>query len=288
MRIRSVLLVLAAVASVAPASAAGPRNPADFAIAPPSAIDFPDHRRDAADLTVNITGPAGVYVANPGTYQVLVANTGTKSAAGVMLTIALPRTHTSPVVHVLGTLGARDGRCTPSGTNLSCPLGSMPKNTSTVVTFTIALPQSSAPLVVGATVVTSSAELSTTNNNDSDTAHLLHPLTTVSAGQTAHVEHCTGTGLTSFFECVLYPSSISSHDFQVLSGGTLAFIGAPASYWGTWSQSAGGDRLLLEYYDGTSNEATFDGYAVGNDCFEGVTVFHPTSPYVAPYRVCLH
>ena len=67
----------------------------------------------------------------------------------------------------------------------------------------------------------------------------------------------------------------------------IAFIGAPASYWGTWAQTGGNDRLQLEYYDGTSNVASFSGFAVGNDCFEGVTIFHPASPYVAPYRVCM-
>lgn len=240
-----------------------------------------------ADLTVNITAPAGIYVDQPGEYEVLVANTGTRDASTVALTIALPRTHTSPTVTVLGTLGSFDGRCTRSGTNLQCTLGTLRKGASTPVRFTIELPQSSAPLVVDATVTTTSAERTTTNNVDSDTAFLLHPLTAVTAGRTSHNEHCTGTGLTSFFECELYPSSISSHDVQYQSGGTLTFLNAPSTYWGTWSQAGGGDRLVLEYYDGTTLQATFDGHAVGADCFEGVTTFHPASSYVAPYRVCL-
>lgn len=240
-----------------------------------------------ADLTVNITAPAGIYVGQPGQYEVRVANTGTKDASTVSLTIALPRTNTSPSVSVLGNLGAFDGRCARSGTNLVCALGTLRKGRSIPVRFTIELPQSSAPLVVGASVTTPSAERSTTNNTDSDTAYLLHPLQPVSVGDTSHNEHCTGRNLTSFFECELYPSSIASHDIEYQADGLLAFVGAPASYWGTWSQSAGGDRLLLEYYDGASNEATFDGYAVGDGCFEGLTTFHPASVYVAPYRVCL-
>lgn len=59
-----------------------------------------------ADLIVNLTPPPGVYVNNPGTYEVLVSNTGTKDAAAVALTISLPRTATSPSVHVMGDLGA--------------------------------------------------------------------------------------------------------------------------------------------------------------------------------------
>lgn len=285
MRIRFSVLGLAALAVGAPVFAASFWTPQ--AIAPRSIEEsFPSHPR-RADVTVNITPPAGVYVGNPGTYQVAVANTGNDRATVVQLTIALPRTHTSPVVQVLGTLGAYDNRCSRSGTNLVCPLGTLNAGSSTNVSFTISLPQSSTPIVVGASVTTQSTELTTANNSDSDTAYLLHPPTTVNVGDAAHVEHCTGTGLTSFFECTLYPSSISSHDFTVLSGGLIAFVGAPASYWGTWSQSAGPDRLALEYYDGTSNVASFSGYAVGNDCFEGVTIFHPASPYVAPYRVCL-
>lgn len=240
-----------------------------------------------ADLIVNITPPPGVYVNQPGTYEVLVSNTGTKDAGTVQLTIGLPRTATSPTVHVMGNLGAFDGRCSRSGTSLMCGLGTIRKGGSTPVRFTIELPQSSAPLVVTASVTTPSAERSTTNNNDSDTAFLLHPLQPVAVGDTSHNEHCTGTSLTSFFECELYPSSIAAHDVEYLSGGMLTFVGAPSAYWGTWSQSAGNDRLVLEYYDGTSHEATFDGWAVGDGCFEGVTVFHPASPYVAPYRVCL-
>lgn len=136
-------------------------------------------------------------------------------------------------------------------------------------------------------MTTSSAEVTTTNNSDTDTAFLLHPFTAVTVGDLGHVEHCTGTALTSFFECQLYPSSISFHDIQFLSGGIVAFIAAPPGFSGTWSQSAGLDRLRLEYYNGTSLEATFDGWAVVGRCFEGVTVFNPPSAYVAPYRVCL-
>lgn len=287
MRIRSLCLALAAVALAAPALAAQSWSSQSLAPRPPNEEVFPAAPR-RADLTVNITPPAGVYVGDPGTYQVVVSNTGNHSANVCRLTITLPRTNTSPTVHVLGTLGAYDSRCSRSGTNLICDLGTLGRGVSASRSFTISLPQSSAPIVVGASVTTESTELSTSNNSDSDTAYLLHPFFTVSAGQFAHVDHCTGTALTSFFECMLYPSSISSHEFNVLSGGTLAFVDAPASYWGTWSQSLGLDRLVLEYYDGTSHEASFSGWAVGGGCFEGVTTFYPPSVYVAPYRVCLN
>lgn len=243
----------------------------------------------AADLTVNITPPAGVYVGTPGQYSVVVANSGNKNADGTVLTIDLPSTGTSPYVHVLGDLGARDSRCALSGTDLVCSLGTVRRGTSTTVLFTIALPQSSQPLVVSADVDTITAERSDTNNSDSDTAYLLHPAFFASAGQDAHVEHCTGTNLVSFFECELYPSSISSHDFQFQAGGTLVFTNpSGTTYHGTWSQDPLGQQLHLEYFDGTTKEAEFDGWAVGGDCFEGVTQFFPASAYVSPYRVCVH
>ncbi len=242
-----------------------------------------------ANLAVNITAQTGVYVGQPAQYAVVVANIGNKDANDVRLIVTLPRTHTSPTVHILGVLSAYDNRCTVSGTNLDCQLDRVRKNTSTSVSFTIALPQSSTPLVIGASVTTSSPEGPTTNNNDSETANLLHPLWPVDVGETAHVQHCTGTALTSFYECMLYPSSISSHDISFDSGGLVSFINQSGSYWGTWDQSAGDDRLVLEYYDTGSHEATFDGYAVGpTRCFEGVTTFYPPSQYVAPYRVCVN
>ncbi|MCX6020712.1 MAG: hypothetical protein NTZ05_03095 [Chloroflexi bacterium] len=104
---------------------------------------------NGADLTVRITPPSGVYVGAPGQYQVAVANTGNRQADDVRVNISLPATHTSPQVSVLGTLGAFDSRCTRTGTNLNCSLGSIRKDDSKSVLFTISLPQSSAPLVDG-------------------------------------------------------------------------------------------------------------------------------------------
>ena len=68
----------------------------------------------------------------------------------------------------------------------------------------------------------------------------------------------------------------------------IAFINPVApGYTGIWNQAAGSSRLHFEYFDNGSLAATFDGYAVDANCFEGVTAFSPPSAYVAPYRVCL-
>jgi hypothetical protein len=241
----------------------------------------------AADLTVSIAAPTGVYVYDTGRYQVAVSNIGRKNASSVRLSVALPSTHTSPQVHVLGTLGAYDGRCSRSGTDLVCLLGGLARGASTTVFFDIALPQSAAPLVVEARVSSSSAESSTSNNLDSETASLLHPALAVVGPVDALNQHCTGTGLTSFFECALFPSSISSHEIRFEAGGSITFLNPPApGYTGTWSQPAA-DRLTFTYSDGSGPVASFDGYAVDGDCFEGLTIFFPASPYVSPYSVCL-
>lgn len=216
-----------------------------------------------------------------------MTNSGNRVADGVQLVITLPRTHTSPTVHVLGVLSAWDSPCVRSGTNLNCALGSVGKGSSVTKQFTIAFPQASVPLVVGASVTTSSDELSTTNNNDSETASLLHPSTAVVVGKNAHNTHCTGTDLTSYYECTLYPSSISSHDIQFLAGGVIAFVPSQPGYTGTWSQALGADRLVLEYFDGASLAARFNGYAVDGNCWEGITNFFPTSAYNSAYRVCM-
>ncbi len=272
MKISPFSLGLAAVA-FASSALAGPR---------------PSGGGNLADLTVSITAPAGVYVYQPGTYSVVVSNIGNRNADATVLTIGLPATGTSPVVHVLGELGAFDNRCSLAGTELVCALGQVRRGTSTTVQVTIELPQSAAPLVVTADVETTTAERSNTNNSDADTAYLLHPSRFVSVGENAHVEHCTGTGLVSFYECTLYPSSISTHDFEFLAGNLLAFTNpSGTTYWGEWEQNGTGDELDLRYHDGATKVAEFHGVAVGGDCFEGVTQFFPPGSYVAPYRVCV-
>jgi hypothetical protein len=238
----------------------------------------------AADVRVVIPAPAAVHVYDDTEYEVVVSNIGNKTASSVSLTIQLPATHTSPTVHVMGTLSNVDSRCAASGTRLVCALGSMNKNTSKTVTFDIALPEAAEVLSVTATATTSSAENSTANNSDADTPALDNHVIAVAAGNAAHNEHCTGTGLTSFFECTLYPSSISSHDIVFGTLGTLSIVGEP-DYSGSWSQPTT-DSLVFSYSYGPDVVAEFEGYGSHTDCFEGITTF-PTGPYVAPYRVCL-
>lgn len=239
-----------------------------------------------ADLGVTVTAPSGVAPYSAGRTQVTVSNAGPQTASAARVSIALPQTATSPTRHVLGTLVASDSRCTLSGTTLTCALGNLRRNSSTTVWFDGAFAHATTPLTVAATASSSTSDPSPGNDTATATATLSYPLSTVVPGDAAVVEHCTGTGLTSFFECELYPSSISSHEIEFQSGGTLVFTNpSGTSYHGTWTQSPDASHLSMQYFDGATLTATFVGRAVNGSCFEGVTTF-PGSSYNSPYSVC--
>ncbi|HRE89044.1 MAG TPA: hypothetical protein PK095_07875, partial [Myxococcota bacterium] len=168
----------------------------------------------ASDLTVSMTAPTSPTVYQSASYSVLVKNIGNQNANNVSLTIALPTTGSSPTNTILGNLGTWSSSCSKVGTNLVCALGTINRNKSKSVSFTLALPYSSAPIVISANATTSSSENSYTNNSASRTVALTFYANTIdTSGGFATVEndHCTGTNLTSWFICSLFPSSISSH-----------------------------------------------------------------------------
>lgn len=239
----------------------------------------------AADLRVtNTPAPATTMVYDTGRWTVQVSNIGNKNAYNVTLNIQLPETHTSPQVYVMGVVGAKSSTCTQTGTDINCVLGTINRSTSKTVYFDIDLPESAAALTVVSTATTTSAQNSTTNDVDTDDAALTYyepALTTFPT--TAFVDHCTGTGLTAYYECTLFPSSISSHEHIFESGGIISFSSAyPTGYAGTWSVS--GEYLYLEYTYLGLTEATFVGRGVSANCWEGLTDFGST--YVSPYSVC--
>lgn len=246
----------------------------------------------AADVRVQITAPAPALVYDATHYSIPVRNIGNKTANSVVLTVTLPATHTSPTVHVMGTLGNVDPRCAPSGTQLICTLGAIAKNVTKTVTFDLELPQADEVLQVSAAATSTSAENSLANNAATDVPTLLNYAVVVSEGDVAHADHCTGQNLTSFFECTLYPSSIAGFDLEFLAGGAIGIVDAPATYGGTWTQTPPGSQQTdPEYLGFTITEdgepvATFEGWGTAPMCFEGMTLF-PGSTWVAPYEVCL-
>lgn len=247
----------------------------------------------AADVRVTIPAPAATHVYDPIAYGVQVANIGNKTANAVAVDITLPRTHTSPSVYVMGQVSGVDPRCSQSGTHLLCNLGNLARNTSTTIAFQIALPEADEVLSISAAGTTSSNENSTTNNAASNTPSLLHYDLPLAGGELMTAEHCTGTNLTSYYECTLFPSSITSFDFELEPGGTIAIDSEP-DYTGTWSQTPPGalqtnpQYLALEFTYFGDVVAEFEGWGSndGPECFEGITTF-PNSSYVSPYRICM-
>lgn len=236
------------------------------------------------DLEVDIVTPAPTYVYDTGEFEVVVSNLSNKRADDVELTIALPETNTSPTVDIMGTLGSIDSRCTVVDTSLVCDLGHLRRNRSTTVSFELALPRAEQMLALSASAMTSDNDTVPGNDSDLEVPSLLDYAVAVSPGDAAHNRHCTGQGLTSFFECLLFPSSISTHDIEFLAGGQLTIVGQPG-YTGTWSQPTP-ETLEFSYETGGNVVAEFEGSGVGPSCFEGVTTF-PGSAYVAPYEVCI-
>ncbi len=235
------------------------------------------------DLSVGISAPTGVHVDENGRYTVTVSNTGNRNAASVSLVIDLPKTHTSPTVLVMGQLGARDSRCALTGTALTCALGTVGRGATKSVFFDIALPYSTAPIVFDADVVTTSSD---TNAANDSAQHVAAPLTypvTLAAPVTSTIRHCTGQGLTSFYECERFPSSIASHTTTFNADFTISVPNEP-TITGVWSRPAV-DRLRFQYFEGGLPVATFEGRGVSARCFEGVTTFD--GPYSAMYEVCL-
>lgn len=246
----------------------------------------------AADIRVTMPMPTAQLVGDASEIDVVVANIGNKSASGVVLTITLPTTHSTPN-HPAGPLSNIDPRCTWVGTNLSCALGSINKNASKTVSFDIALPVAAEVFSVGASATSTSAENTVANNNTTVAPPQLYYAIPLAGGEAATVELCTGTGLTSFYTCTLFPSSLQSFDVTLDAPDVLTF--AEPGYSGSWTQTPAGSNMTdPRYLSMTITElggavlAEFEGWGADDvaDCFDGLTTF-PGSSYVSPYRVCV-
>lgn len=240
------------------------------------------HAAPTVDLATTLTAPA-VTVYAPGSYAVQVANTGNRNATNVVLAIDLPRTQTSPQVYIMGTLGTVDARCTRSGQRLTCALGTINRNTSKSIAFSLALPYSTAPLVIAAAATSTGAapEATPANNSLSYTATpALVP--NLIAGGAATTRVCSGTTLTSFFECTLFPSSIQSFASTLEPDLSITLPDEPGWTGAWWMVNP--ETLHVEYTDGADG-FELDMASVGGDCFEGVLDFQ--NGYVAVHQLCL-
>lgn len=253
--------------------------PLMFSSAPAMAASTPN-------LRVTMVTPA-VLVDHVGHYSVRVANIGTANAASVRLTIALPRTHTSPQVYILGTLGARDGRCTLAGTSLTCNLLTVARNGGyTDVAFDLTLPYSTAPLAITASATTTTPNEQNPANNQVTITPAPTPIATQLAGDyTGVARHCTGTGLTSFFECELFPSSIAGFGVTLANDGSAGITGEPTVD-GSWYFTSP-DLLHIDFAEGGDPIGEINARSVGNGCFEGPMTFSTPSTWTVLYEVCV-
>lgn len=236
-----------------------------------------------ADLVVSIDDPGDLAPYAEGRFEVTVSNIGNRHANNSVVDIELPQTATSPNVFVMGILGQMSNNCSLSDQTISCSLGRIRKNKSKTVYFDIAFPVSTAPHLVTATAA-SNSEGPTNNNSASHVTNLDYVETPFTGPRTIVNRHCTGQGLQGFYECTLFPSSISSHSVVLEANGTITF--QQQGFTGTWSRPSP-DSLHFEYEANGQTQAVFDGYGIGNDCFEGITTFPPNPPWMAPYKVCL-
>jgi hypothetical protein len=236
---------------------------------------------NAADLQTTLILPSGHDVYEEQRVKVKVKNLGGGQAKNVEVLIDLPETNTSPGVYVMGELGYVDTKCTQVGTQLQCNLGRIKPGKTKTVQFDIALPQSSGSLDFFASADSSSNESNPANNDDWGSGSVNYFDVPVVSGIATNA-HCTGQGLEAYYECTLFPSSITSHDATFNADGSISF--AYPGYAGTWYQ-ASDDQMWFEYTLNGDVVAEFNGDGVDSNCFEGLTTF-PNSAYVAPYEVC--
>lgn len=238
------------------------------------------------NLRVLMNGPTSAQVSSPYVYTVEVKNIGGSTASNVSVVVDLPETNTSPQKYILGNVSGLDSRCQIVSRKINCSLGNITKsgpNQTKVFTFTYAFPITTQTIQLKATAsTTTNPETNAQNNTFSlypTPAYVTNQLTSASV----LVTMCTGRGLTSFFECELFPSSQQSHVFDLNSNMTVTYQG---QYIGTWDQFASTQQLHLSLTSGASG-ADFNGFARNNTCFEGITTFTPISDYNSAYRVCI-
>lgn len=250
------------------------------------------------DLRVTYVAPPTPAVYASAAYGVRVANIGTKDAQSVTLTIQLPATNTSPQVYVMGTLGVFDPVCvrgangTAAGTRLVCALGLVKKGTSKTLNVNLALPEKTGALTFSSSATTTTLpETNPANNtNITYTAPLTYYANAITPDVNYNNSHCTGTGLTAYFECTLFSGAIATHTSVFQTGGTITIPGQP-DYTGSWAVT--GNTLTFNYVEISTSDVAieFSGRGVpGTGCFEGLSRFPDGlggySPYVSPYRVC--
>lgn len=245
------------------------------------------------NLSVSVTPPPATNVYATGRYNLTVANVGNRDALNVRVVINLPSSLTSPNPSIMGTLGARSAGCNVAGQVLTCDIVKIRGGRTAPLFFDMTFPLTTSSLAMPVTASSNPVDLNPANNTATITPNLRTFATDIQAAiannggpLTADIDHCTGTGLVSFYQCVISPSSISSHQHIFNADNTISF--AFPGYSGVWSQNPALNQLTFTYFEGPDAVADFVGYGVdGTNCFEGITTFYPASAYNSAYSVCL-
>lgn len=239
----------------------------------------------AADLSVSLSTPSTPYVYQQARYTASVYNAGNTTASGTRVVFQLPLTHTTPTA-VMATVGGKSSSCTQSGATITCTLGDLGKKKSASAFIDVAFPENVTPLTLSLSASTTSSESNLSNNALTRTLSLNNYAVSWTAPRAVLNSHCTGTGLTSYYECTLFPSSISSHATTLNANHTISFPPEVGSdYTGQWWQDSS-DHLGFTYSELGVVIAEFEGYGVSAGCWEGMTTF-TGSTYMSMYRVCL-
>jgi uncharacterized repeat protein (TIGR01451 family) len=238
------------------------------------------------NLRVTLQGPSTAAVYSPYQYTVTVKNIGNAPAANVKIVVDLPETDTSPTKYILGTLTGIQTGCVVVTRKLQCtstiPLNS---NQQRAYTFNFELPISTKILSVKATGTTTTAnEVDPLNNSQTVTQALSYGSITIPVtGTDVLISMCTGRGLTSFFECEIFPSSQQHHIFTLHPDMSVSVYGDVV---GTWDQPSASRLHLYMVNGGTVIE--HNGFARNGTCFEGMTTFTPNpGGYISPYKICV-
>lgn len=229
-------------------------------------------------------------VESPYQFTSRVKNIGNQTASGVTMTVEFPLTNTSPTRYILGKLTgiqASGGTCSVVSNKIVCNFGNIGQNQVKYVRFTFEFQVATiVPTITSTVSSTSGNENNPANNSRSFTPVPRYPDNIISSG-TYVVTTCTGTNLTSFYECELFPSSQQSFEMDLNLGGTITIPQAPG-YTGLWDQTGQPTNKTLHFTidGGTGTEAIFNGFATSGVCFEGITTFPQNSNYNSAYRVC--
>lgn len=243
----------------------------------------------SSKLVTTFAGPVPTPVNGVSQVSVQVVNNGTRNTTVPWtLTVQLPKTNTSPQVFTMGTLGSLPAGCVGSGTKFTCTYNqALPRfGGSLTVPFTMTMPYSVSPLTFTASANAQNNDELTLNTASVNALQTF--VTPAAPPAPATLTSCTGSNLTSFYECTLFSGATRQLSIVMTATGSLEYYSPTgaliASAGGTWSVS--GSQLTLNITSNGQPAATFVGQGTTPSCWEGKATFIPTSTYMAMYKVC--